>query len=122
MIADRILLEGMVLAGRHGVLPAEREHGQRFVVDVDLRVDVEAAAATDDLGLTVDYRAVHHAVRAIVEGEPVDLLETLAVRTAHAILALDRRIEGVGVRVAKPDVTLGDTELSGSAVSVFRHR
>jgi dihydroneopterin aldolase len=37
---DRILLEGMVFHGRHGTLPAERELGQPFVVDVELRLDL----------------------------------------------------------------------------------
>ena len=31
---DRLLLEGMTFFGRHGVLPAERELGARFRVDV----------------------------------------------------------------------------------------
>jgi hypothetical protein len=44
---DRIILEGMVFHGRHGVLPAERELGQPFVVDVELRLDLRPAGLSD---------------------------------------------------------------------------
>ncbi len=58
MTEDRILLEGMLFSGHHGTLPAERELGQRFAVDVELRCDLRAAGSTDDLAQTVDYGAV----------------------------------------------------------------
>jgi 7,8-dihydroneopterin aldolase/epimerase/oxygenase len=67
---DRILLEGMVFHGRHGTLPAERELGQPFVVDVELRLDLRPAGLSDDLMQTVDYGEVHRRAREIVEGEP----------------------------------------------------
>src|SRR5439155_16877726 len=49
MTEDRILLDGMVFYGYHGTLPAERELGQRFVVDVALHCDLRAAGLADDL-------------------------------------------------------------------------
>ena len=39
-VKDRILLEGMIFYGNHGTLPAERELGQPFVVDVELHLDL----------------------------------------------------------------------------------
>ena len=51
---DRILLEGMVFHGRHGTLPAERELGQPFVVDLELRLNLRPAGLSDDLEQTVD--------------------------------------------------------------------
>jgi dihydroneopterin aldolase len=122
MISDRILLQGMVFFGRHGTLPAERELGQRFVVDVELHLDLALAGRSDDLTLTVDYSEAHRQVRAIVEGPPVDLTETVAERIAAELLARHQRVEGVRVRVAKPDVRLEDTVLDFSAVEILRHR
>jgi dihydroneopterin aldolase len=51
--SDRIELRGLRARGRHGVLPAERELGQEFVVDVVLGLDTRPAAAGDDLSRTV---------------------------------------------------------------------
>jgi 7,8-dihydroneopterin aldolase/epimerase/oxygenase len=122
MSEDRILLEGMVFHGRHGTLPAERELGQPFVVDVELRLDLRAAGLADDLTRTVDYSEVHRRAKEIVEGPPVGLTETVAERIAAAVLEEHPPVEAVRVKVGKPNVRLGDTVLAGSAVEITRRR
>ncbi|HEY3603532.1 MAG TPA: dihydroneopterin aldolase [Sporichthyaceae bacterium] len=98
---DRVALRGLRGFGRHGVLPAERSLGQWFGVDVELGLDTRSAAAGDDLGETVDYSAVASEVVALIEGEPVKLIETLAQRIADA--CLDRPgVMQVEVTVHKP--------------------
>jgi 7,8-dihydroneopterin aldolase/epimerase/oxygenase len=119
---DRILLEGMIFHGRHGTLPAERELGQPFVVDVELRLDLRPAGISDDLARTVDYGEVHRGVREIVEGPPAGLTETVAERIAAYVLEEHPLVEAVRVKVAKPNVRLEDTVLAGSAVEIFRRR
>jgi dihydropteroate synthase len=112
---DRLALRGLAGWGRHGVLAAERRDGQRFLVDVVLGVDSRAAAASDDLADTVDYAALATKITAVIEGDPVQLIETLAQRLADLCLAEDR-VQEVEVSVHKPDapipVTFGDVELS----------
>lgn len=119
---DRILLEGMVFHGRHGVLAAERELGQPFVVDVEMRLDLRPAGLSDDLSKTVDYGEVHRLARQVVEGEPAGLTETVAERIANATLEEHPLVEAVRVKVQKPNVRLGDTVLDGSAVEIVRRR
>ncbi|MDR8408332.1 dihydroneopterin aldolase [Nonomuraea sp. 3-1Str] len=99
--ADRIALKGLRARGRHGVLPAERELGQEFVVDATLFLDTRPAAAADDLTLTVHYGELAQALVKVVEGEPVQLIETLAQRLADVCLA-DDRVRTVEVSVHKP--------------------
>lgn len=122
MKEDRILLEGMVFHGYHGTLAAERELGQRFVVDLELYLDLAPAGRGDDLTLTVDYAEAHRRAREIVEGEPVDLTETLAERIAWAVLADHPSVEAVRAKVSKPQVRLEGTVLAGSAVEILRRR
>ncbi len=119
---DRILLEGMVFHGHHGTLPAERELGQPFIVDVELRLDLRPAGTSDDLEKTVDYSEVHRRAREIVEGDPVNLTETIAERIATEVLEEHPPVRSARVRVAKPHVRLDDTVLTGSAVEIVRHR
>jgi len=119
---DRIVLEGMIFHGRHGTLPAERELGQPFVVDIELRLDLQAAGLSDDLTRTVDYSEVHHQAKEIVEGPPVNLTETVAERIAGAVLKDHPAVETVRVKVAKPYVRLDNTVLTGSAVEIVRRR
>ena len=119
---DRILLEGMIFHGRHGTLPAERELGQPFVVDIELRLDLQAAGLSDDLTQTVDYSEVHRQAKEIVEGPPVNLTETVAERIAGEVMENHLEVEAIRVKVAKPDVRLDDTVLTGSAVEIVRRR
>ncbi|MFI6392456.1 dihydroneopterin aldolase [Nonomuraea sp. NPDC050547] len=101
MTADRITLKGLRARGRHGVLPAERELGQEFVVDATLFLDTAPAAAGDDLTLTVHYGELAEALVKVVEGEPVELIETLAQRLADVCLA-SALVERAEVSVHKP--------------------
>lgn len=103
---DRIAVRGLTAIGHHGVLEFEKREGQTFVVDVVLGVDTRAAAACDDLARTVDYSAVAAEVIALIEGEPVDLIEKLAQQVADACLARDG-VEAVEVTVHKPEAPVG---------------
>jgi dihydroneopterin aldolase len=104
--ADRISLLGLRVFGRHGVLDHERRDGQEFVVDAVLWVDTRPAAATDDLSLTVDYSGVADRLAAVVSGEPVALIETLAARLATACLTADEAVREVEITVHKPHAPL----------------
>jgi dihydroneopterin aldolase len=121
-LKDRILLEGMIFHGNHGTLPAERELGQPFAVDVELYLDLQPAGLSDDLAQTVDYSDVHLRAKSIVEGPPVNLTEAVAERIALAILEDHPLVEAVRVKVAKPHVRLHDTVFAGSAVEILRDR
>ncbi|MFD0731073.1 dihydroneopterin aldolase [Planotetraspora mira] len=98
---DSVRLAGLRARGRHGCLPAERALGQEFVVDVILFLDTAPAAASDDLTKTVDYGALALQLVRTVEGEPVNLIETLADRLASDCLAYDL-VDEVEVSVHKP--------------------
>lgn len=108
-------MRGLTARGRHGWYPQERETGQVFVVDVALEVDTRDAARSDDLSDTVDYGSLATDVVALVEGEPVRLIETLAERVAD--LCLQRAgVDAVEVCVHKPEApmtaTLGDVTVT----------
>src|ERR671930_143619 len=58
---DWITLEGMVFYGLHGVDPAEKSLGQRFIVDVALQRDLRKPGRTDNLYDTINYAQVYRA-------------------------------------------------------------
>jgi dihydroneopterin aldolase len=103
---DRIVLKGLRGRGFHGVLAAERETGQEFLVDVALGVmSIAKAAKTDELRHTVDYGGIATEVVGIIEGPAVNLLETLATRIADRCLEFDF-VRAVTVTVRKPDAPI----------------
>jgi dihydroneopterin aldolase len=116
---DRIVLEGMAFTGRHGVRPVEREHAQEFRVDIEVDADLSAAGRTDRLEDSVDYSRVRAIAKGIIEGESVNLLETLAARIADGVLAVPN-VEKVSVRVAKRPASMAPIE--AAAVHIIRTR
>ena len=105
MNGDRILLTGLRVRGRHGVLPHEAQLGQVFVVDLELVLDLAPAGRSDDLRRTVDYDSLASRVAEVVGGRPRRLLEAVAEDVADLVLA-DERVRQVRVRVAKPHAPL----------------
>ncbi|WP_066910015.1 dihydroneopterin aldolase [Millisia brevis] len=106
MGSDHIELTGLVVRGHHGVFAHEKRDGQDFVVDLVVWTDLRAAAASDDLADTVDYGNLADVVVAVVGGDPVDLIETVAERVAAAVLAADGRIRRVRVTLHKPSAPI----------------
>lgn len=103
--ADEITLTGVRAFGYHGVYADEKRDGQEFVVDAALAISLRRAAETDDVTDTVHYGELAERIVALVEGEPVDLLETLAQRIADAVLA-DERVASVRITVHKPQAPI----------------
>jgi 7,8-dihydroneopterin aldolase/epimerase/oxygenase len=100
-----VMIRGLEVFGRHGVFPAEKELGQRFIIDLELELSDCPGAATDDLTGTVDYGALADIVAVMVAGEPVALLEHLAARIADRVLT-EPLVAVVTVDVHKPHVAI----------------
>ena len=115
-----IELVGLVVFGHHGYLEEERRLGQRFLVDLWVDVD-EAAATTDRIEQTVDYRRLAAVAREVFAGPERLLLEALAGGVADGILSRFEAVEHVRVRVRKPDVVL-DPAVDHAAVILERER
>ena len=119
-MSDRINLTGLRARGHHGVYDFERTQGQEFVVDVELELFLGQAAHSDDVRHTVHYGELADALVAIVTGEPVRLIETLASRLADECLR-NRKVRAVTVTVHKPQAPI-DHEFADVSVSIRRER
>lgn len=117
---DQIAVLGISARGRHGVLAHERALGQRFTIDVVLHLDTRPAAAADDLRLTAHYGDLAAQVVAVVGGEPVELVETLAQRIADVALG-SPAVVAADVTVHKPQAPV-NVPLDDVAVSIRRWR
>lgn len=117
---DEIHLTGLTVFGRHGVFEHEREDGQEFVIDLRLRLELADAAASDDVLDTVHYGELAEQVAAVVAGEPVNLIETLAQRIADVVLA-HSKVQQVEVTVHKPHAPIPLT-FSDVSVTIARSR
>ena len=118
---DRIILAGMRFFGFHGAHEAEKQLGQRFVLDLELGLDLRAAGQSDDLERTVSYSTVYSLVREIAEGPSLNLLEAVAERVASSVLSSFPPATWVTVTVKKPEVPIRGI-LEYAAVRITRRR
>ena len=118
--AGRIELQGLRVRGNHGVYDFERADGQDFLIDVTLELDLARAAASDDVADTVQYGELAGKLAAVVAGEPVNLIETLADRLVTVCLD-DPRVDAATVTVHKPQAPIPH-EFADVAVTLHRAR
>ena len=99
---DKIFIENLRIKGRHGVDSHERRESQDFLVDISAEIDTKAAAMSDDLADTADYKRFCEIAREAVESNSFYLIERLADTIARKILE-DNRLASVEVVVRKPE-------------------
>jgi dihydroneopterin aldolase len=114
--AESVTIEitGLSLYTHHGVSEAEREVGQRLVLDLRLDIGETDATVTDSIEDTVDYAEVCQLVALIAQQRSHKTLERLCSSIADRLLA-DYELEGVWVKAAKPEPPIA---LSVDEVSV----
>lgn len=104
-MTDRIELRGLKVRGNHGVFDHERRDGQDFIVDVTVWMDLDTAAASDDLADTFDYGALATRAAEIVAGPARNLIETVSAEIADDVMA-DERVHAVEVVLHKPSAPI----------------
>ena len=97
-----IEISGLSLFTHHGASAAEREVGQRIVVDIRLEVGEADATVTDRVEDTVDYAEVCQLAALVAQQRSYRTLERLSTAIAERLLA-DFRAQAVSVKVAKPE-------------------
>jgi len=121
-VTDRILLRDLAFYGYHGVKPEEKALGQRFLVDLELQLDLAPAGRADDLALTIDYGQAFGVVRELVEGPSRDTLEAMAEAVAATLFDRFPRLEAVVVHVKKPGAPIPGARSGTVSVEISRRR
>jgi dihydroneopterin aldolase len=118
--AESVTVEitGLSLYTNHGVTEAEREVGQRLVLDLRLDLGETDATVTDSIEDTVDYAEVCQLVALIAQQRSHKTLERLCSTIADRLLA-DYELEGVWVKAAKPEPPIALT-VDEVSVEVWR--
>jgi len=102
MALDRIQIRDLSTIGIVGIKPDERVTPQEILINATMWADTSAAAESDSIDDTVNYRTVAKAIiEHIREGEPM-LVERLAEELAQLTLAADKRVQEVELTVEKP--------------------
>jgi dihydroneopterin aldolase len=100
--AVTVEIAGLSLYTRHGVSEAEREIGQRLLIDVSFELTDCDATVTDRLEDTVDYAEVCEQVALAAQERSYQTLERLCAAIAQRLS--DRYdAESIRVKATKPE-------------------
>lgn len=101
-MSDRIFVRGLALHAYHGVMAHEAKVGQTFTIDLDLEIDLAAAARSDKVVDTVSYDKVVDCASEAFCAQRHRLIEAAAGKVADALLAHFPRVRSVRVTIHKP--------------------
>lgn len=96
-------MQGMSFYGYHGVMAEEKVLGQKFFIDVVLKVDLRRAGQSDHVSDTVSYADVFAVVKKHAEEKRYHLLEALAENIATETLEVFDKVMAIEVKVRKPE-------------------
>lgn len=99
---DKIYVQDLEVFAYHGVFEEEKQLGQKFLVSMELTLDLRKAALAEDLKQSVHYGELCQKVDALFKEDSYDLIETVAEKTAHVILVQYPQVKEVKVKVKKP--------------------
>jgi dihydroneopterin aldolase len=100
-MSDLVLIQGLRINTVIGVYAWEKEIWQTLVLDLELATDIRPAAADDAIALALNYAEISERLRHFIAEMRVELIETVAERTAQLLLA-EYPISGVRLTVNKP--------------------
>ena len=89
-----------------GIYDWERKIRQTVSLDLDMATDIRAAASTEDISNTLDYKAVSKRLIAYIGEAEFLLIETMAERVAELVLA-EFPVNWLRLRGGKPGAVTG---------------
>lgn len=116
---DEIIIENLQVYAYHGVYQEENETGQNFYVNAVLYMDTRKAGQEDKLELTTSYGEVCNFIHAYIGRTVFKLIETVAEKTAEAVLSEFPLVEGITLEIRKPEAPIG-LEVQSVSVRITR--
>ena len=103
---DTIFIRDLSMDARIGVFGWERQVHQRISINLDMAANISAAAGTDALEDTLDYKAISQRIRQLVNDNQPQLVETLIELIAAAIMA-EFAVPWLKITITKPGAVRG---------------
>lgn len=85
-MTDIVFIDELAVDAVIGIYDWERRIRQPILVSIEMATDIRPAAASEDISLALNYKAVADRVRDYIVSSEFKLLETLAEKTAALIM------------------------------------
>ena len=116
---DKLYLKDVEIFANHGVFKEEKTLGQKFILSLELDLDLREASKYNDLSKSVHYGELCHEIEREFQKESYDLIETAAEKIAEYVLFNYDLVKGIKVLLKKPWAPIG-RHLNYAAVEIER--
>ena len=101
---DKIYITGLPLLTVIGTRPEERDLQQKIILDLEIDIDLEKAAGSDNLFDTIDYSEIEEKMVKLAEESHFYLIEAFAGKVADIVLSYEKTT-ACTVTVTKPNAS-----------------
>ena len=101
---DKIYITGLPLLTVIGTRPEERDLQQKIILDLEIDIDLEKAAGSDNLFDTIDYSEIEEKMVKLAEESHFYLIEAFAGKGADIVLSYEKTT-ACTVTVTKPNAS-----------------
>jgi dihydroneopterin aldolase len=102
---DRIILKDLGFYGYHGVFEEEARLGQRFIIDLELGLDLGKVGRSDELTDGVSYAEIYDVLKVAFETR-MKLIEAAAQNVVTAVFQRFPQVSWVVIRLRKPEAPI----------------
>jgi 7,8-dihydroneopterin aldolase/epimerase/oxygenase len=120
-MSDMIFVNGLLVHAHHGVMAHEEKVGQRFMIDLELAIDLAPAGDSDKIADTTSYSAIVETATRAFTRKSFRLVEAAAAAVAEALLSDFPKVFSVRVTVHKPHAPIAAI-FNDVGVSILRTR
>ena len=103
----KIVIEEMEFYAFHGHYQEEQIVGNRFLVDLEMEVDLTGPAGSDNLNDAVNYQQVYQIIKNEMRRTKSNLLENIGKRILDALDSEMNGIEKATIRIRKLNPPMG---------------
>lgn len=104
---DYISIKDLEIYAKHGVLSAENQLGQKFLVSAKLYTDTSRAGLTDCLDYSIDYSVICSFITEYMKANTFKLIEAVAENLVNDILLSYPIIKKIDLEIKKPWAPIG---------------
>ncbi len=98
---DIVYIRGLQVAAVIGIYDWERRARQALSIDLEMGCDIAAAATSEDIDTTLNYKSVSQRLLRFVGDSEFQLVETLAQQLAELVMR-EFPVAGLRLRLSKP--------------------
>ena len=97
----KVRITNMMFYGYHGYYEYEREQGQKFYLDAELKMD-ENLTDLNEFEEGINTARVYEIIKELMENHRFQVMSALGIRIADSLLERVKNVEEVIIRIRKP--------------------